>query len=413
MIRKFGKLAIPLAILAFAVSIAGYLKATKPAVEPKSISERVWTVEAVPVEIASIRPQIKLFGEIVSGRTVDLRPQVSGKIVHASPNLIEGGIVRGGEVIVHIDPFDYDATLRQRKAELTEAKGRLKELEAERSGAVSLLKEDMTQLALRRKDAARRARLTGSGAGTVKSSDDAQLALSEAEQRHIEREKEIRSLRAAIEQQAAAIERLEVSVTIAERDLEETRIVAPYDGFVFSVETAEGKWLNVGDNIARLIDSNRLEAKFHISRTQFRRLSAGGGYQLRPAKVIWRGRENETPYSAYIDRVGSEVDATTGGVNLYAKIETGGAETILRPGAFVEVYIDDAMFEGVARLPAAAIYDESAVYVVKDGRLEARKIKVEARIGGDMLVSGALESGDMVATTKLPEISNGLKVEIQ
>jgi multidrug efflux pump subunit AcrA (membrane-fusion protein) len=134
---------------------------------------------------------------------------------------------------------------------------------------------------------------------------------------------------------------------------------------------------------------------------------------LRPAKVIWRGRENETPYSAYIDRVGSEVDATTGGVNLYAKIETGGAETILRPGAFVEVYIDDAMFEGVARLPAAAIYDESAVYVVKDGRLEARKIKVEARIGGDMLVSGALESGDMVATTKLPEISNGLKVEIQ
>lgn len=181
MIRKFGKLAIPLAILAFAVSIAGYLKATKPAVEPKSISERVWTVEAVPVEIASIRPQIKLFGEIVSGRTVDLRPQVSGKIVHASPNLIEGGIVRGGEVIVHIDPFDYDATLRQRKAELTEAKGRLKELEAERSGAVSLLKEDMAQLALRRKDAARRARLTGSGAGTVKSSDDAQLALSEAE----------------------------------------------------------------------------------------------------------------------------------------------------------------------------------------------------------------------------------------
>ncbi|MEC7203705.1 MAG: HlyD family efflux transporter periplasmic adaptor subunit, partial [Pseudomonadota bacterium] len=260
MLRKILKFGLPLIIIGIAISIAGYLKASKPVVEPKTLTERVWTVAVIPAKTENVRPRIKLFGEIVSGRTVDLRPQVAGKILRASPNLVEGGVVRAGEVIVDIDPFDYQAALRQRKAELLEAQGRLKELKAELSGAVTLLDKDKSQVALRRKDAERRAKLRGSGAGTAKASDDARLALSETEQRQIERQKEIRSLRAAIEQQQAIMNRLEVMVEVAKRDLGETRIVSPVDGFVSSVETAEGKWLNVGDNVAKLIDGNRLEA---------------------------------------------------------------------------------------------------------------------------------------------------------
>ena len=413
MLRKVAKLAIPLGVLAIAVSVAGYLKATKPKVAAQPLTERVWTIAAIPAVVENIQPSIKLFGEIVSGRTVDLRPQVSGKIVQASPNLVEGGVVREGEVIVDVDPFDYKATLKQRQAELTEARGRLKELKAELAGGVELLKEDKAQLALRRKDANRRAKLRGSGAGTVKSSDDARLALSEAEQRQIDRRQGIQQLKASIEQQMAAIDRLEVAVSLAQRDLEETRIVSPSDGFVFSVETAEGKWLNVGDSVARLIDANRLEAKFHISRTQFRRLMAGGGYKERPAEIVWRGRAGGEPYSAYIDRVGSEVDATTGGVNLYAKIKTGGAETILRPGAFVEVYIADRIFERVVRVPTTAVYGHKSVYVVKDERLEMRNVQIESQNGGSLLISGAFEAGEMIATTRLPEVVPGLKVQLQ
>ena len=138
MLRKILKFGLPLIIIGIAISIAGYLKATKPVVEPKTLTERVWTVAVIPAKTENVRPRIKLFGEIVSGRTVDLRPQVAGKILRASPNLVEGGVVRAGEVIVDIDPFDYQAALRQRKAELLEAQGRLKELKAELSGAVTL-----------------------------------------------------------------------------------------------------------------------------------------------------------------------------------------------------------------------------------------------------------------------------------
>jgi len=414
MLRKLLKFGLPVLVIGFAMSIASYLKATKPTVEPKPLTERVWTVAVIPAKTENVRPRIKLFGEIVSGRTVDLRPQVAGKIIQASPNLVEGGVVRAGELIADIDPFDYQAALRQRTAELTEAGGRLKELKAELSGAITLLDKDKSQVALRRKDAERRAKLRGSGAGTAKASDDARLALSETEQRKIERQKEIRRLRAAIEQQEAAIDRLGVLVEVAKRDLEETRIVSPVDGFISSVETAEGKWLNVGDNVARLIDANRLEAKFHISRTRFKRLLEGGGYRMRRAEIIWRARSGTKPYVSYIDRVGSEVDAATGGVNLFAKIETEGAETILRPGAFVEVYITGKEFEDVVRLPNSAVYREDTIYVVEGERLAARKVKIVSRVGNETLATvDGLKGEDRIVTTRLPEASVGLKVRVQ
>lgn len=413
MLKRITRIGIPALVLVLSVGIAGYLKETRPSVMPKPPEERVWTVAAVTVQVVSIQPEMKLFGEIVSGRTVELRPQVSGRIVQASANLVEGGVVRADEIIVHIDPFDYEADVRQREAELAEAHGRLKELEAQLAGAKALLAEDVEQVTIRRRDAERRTQLRGSGAGTVKSADDARLALSETEQRRIDRSKEATRLEAVIDQQRAAIDRIDVALARAKRNLSETRVVAPYSGFLHSVETAQGKWVNVGDRLARLVDAGRLEARFHISRTQFRRLMAGGGYQARPARIVWRGRADATPYAAAIDRVGGEVDAATGGVSLYAKIDTGGLETVLRPGAFVEVYIADRMFDRVVRLPATSVHDDGVVYVAKHGRLEAKYVEVVTRVGGDVIVSGALADGDRVVTTRLPELAPGLKVRVQ
>ena len=107
---KILRFVLPLFVIGFAFVIASYLKWTKPSVEPKPLTERAWTVSVIPAKIENIQPRIKLFGEIVSGRTIDLRPEVSGKIIQASPNLVEGGIVSEGEVIAHIDPFDYKSS---------------------------------------------------------------------------------------------------------------------------------------------------------------------------------------------------------------------------------------------------------------------------------------------------------------
>ena len=76
---KILRFVLPLFVIGFAFVVASYLKWTKPSVEPKPLTERAWTVSVIPAKIENIQPRIKLFGEIVSGRTIDLRPEVSGK----------------------------------------------------------------------------------------------------------------------------------------------------------------------------------------------------------------------------------------------------------------------------------------------------------------------------------------------
>ncbi len=409
-ILRFG---VPIAILAVAVSFAGYLRATRPEVKPRAPQERVWTVAAVSVDIADAQPRLRLYGEVVSGRTVDLRPEVAGRVIETGPGLVEGGVVRAGERLVVIDPFDYEANVVAREAELAEARARLRELEADLAGARALLERDSEQVELRRRDVERRRTLRGSGAGTAKALDDARLALSEAVQRRLQRKQTIERLAAALEQQRAVIARREVALRRARRDLERTRLEAPFDGFIVAVDTAVGKWVNVGDRVARLIDAARLEVKFHVSRRDFARLLAGGGYRGRVAEVIWRGRAGEIPYRAVIDRIASEVDPASGGVKLYARVEGGGVETVLRPGAFVEVFVADRRFKDVARLPAVALHGADTVYVVAEGRLQPRKVRVVARTGGDILVKGELRTGDRVVTIRFPEIGPGLKVRVQ
>jgi NAD(P)H-flavin reductase len=99
---------------------------------------------------------------------------------------------------------------------------------------------------------------------------------------------------------------------------------------------------------------------------------------------------------------------------MFARIRAGGAETSLRPGAFVEVTLTDRLYRDVVRLPESALHDDNVVYVASaEGRLVARRIELMLRVGNDVLVRGPFEPGDRVVTTRFPEIGPGLRVEIR
>ena len=162
---------------------------------------------------------------------------------------------------------------------------------------------------------------------------------------------------------------------------------------------------------ARLIDANRLEARFHLSNSEYARLLAGGDYRGRNAEVIWRIGDAAYDFKAVIDRVDGEIDAQSGGVDLYARILGQGIDGVLRPGAFVEVILDDRLFSNVVRLPESALHDDGSgrllVYVIIGGRLEARSVEVVLRDGNHVLLRGSLADSEPVVITRLPEIGAG------
>ncbi len=207
------------------------------------------------------------------------------------------------------------------------------------------------------------------------------------------------------------IAQTQVGLKRARRDLRNTRLLAPFDGFLTETGAAIGKRMPVNGRVARLIDLNRLEAKFHLSDDEFGRLVKPPESLLgRPARAVWRIGTETFEYGAEIARVGAEIDAASGGVQAYARIDTSAAQTALRPGAFVEVFLLDRLYRQVARLPESALHGDEKVYVVVGGRLAQRLVKLVARIGNDVLVHGELGNGETVAVTRFPGIGPGVKV---
>ncbi|MFQ5785033.1 MAG: efflux RND transporter periplasmic adaptor subunit [Alphaproteobacteria bacterium] len=411
MIKRLLKIVLPLAILAGAVLGTVHLKATRPQLEPEPPRERDWTVAVTQATPADVQPQLRLFGEIVAGREVELRPLVAGRIVAVGDNVVEGGIVRAGELIVAIDPFDYQAAVDEASARIAETRATLARIEAELDAARKLIEGDREQAALARRDVARREKLRDSPAASEKSLDDARLAYSLKVQQVTDRAKTIARLSAEAEQEKAVLKRWQVALRLAERDLKQTRLTAPFDGFLIDADAAVGKRVGTSDRIARLVDAKRLEARFYLSNSEFSRLLAAGGYRGRPAQVIWQIGDRPFVFDAVIERVAGEIDSESGGVDLFATIRDACIDSDLRPGAFVEVRVAEQTYKNVVRLPESALHDGDTVYVVIDDHLVPRRVEMVARSGVYVLVRGDLVPDDRVVTTRFPEIGPGLRVK--
>lgn len=409
--RGYKQFVVAAGLLAGAGAIMFLLIATKPEASPTPVAEREWVVDVVEARKGVVQPTLHLTGRIVAARDAELRPLAVGRIVEIGPNFFAGGQVRQGDLLVAIDPFDYENEEIDARAALAEAKASLAETKAELASNEALAKFDREQETLRKRDLNRKQNLTGKGVVSAKAKDDARIAYLSARETRVARVQSIARLKAQIERLEASVIRAEVRLRRAARNLADTRLLAPFDGVLVDVSATIGKRVGASDRIARIVDSERLEALFHVSDAQFGRLAAAGGVQGRPAEIIWRTGETAIRLRATLERVQGEFDAASGGVWVYAPIESDQSARGLRPGAFVEAETPDVQYANVVRLPEAAVHESRRAFVLADGRLSERSVTVLGRERGDLIVAGEIMDGDVVVTTRIPEIAPGLKAK--
>jgi len=405
------KVGLPLVFLAAAFAANAYLRATKPQVEAQPARERVWPVDIVEAAPAEETPEYHAYGTVIAGRELELRPLVEGRITDVSDILEEGGVVHQGETLVTIDPFDFAIRVDARRAELEESRAKLTEIEADLAAEGAMLKHDLKQVTLSEREVQRRITLRKKAATSEKALDDSRILLSERREAVQARRQMLERLSARALQQRARINLLEAWLRRDERDLQRTAIAAPFDAFVADVDVSVGQQVATKDPLARLIDAKRLDVRFHLSVSEFARLLASDHYEDRPVRVVWRLGGETREFDGIIERRQSEIDATTGGVDLYARIKRTGIDGPLRPGAFVEVYIPDRPYPSVVSLPQAALHQDDTVYKVVDGRLAVQRVTPVVRQRGNVLVAG-LEPGTLVVTTRFPEMGPGLRVAV-
>src|SRR5210317_279138 len=93
----------------------------------RPVRERTYSVEVQTIALQTVTPVIETYGEVVSGRTLEIRAVAGGALVRLSPDFREGGRVSAGDLLFQTDPASAEAALKLLQTELVEAEAELAE----------------------------------------------------------------------------------------------------------------------------------------------------------------------------------------------------------------------------------------------------------------------------------------------
>ena len=413
-----SRIVLPIVVVIIGLLVGAYLVGTRPKAYPNPPAERIRPVNIVSALHQNIRPELLVYGEIKAGREAELRSMVAGRLVYLDPSYRSGAYVEAGRRLVEVDPFEYELAVREQRADVAEAQAKLRELQSKLEIQRRLLVLLDEQTELRKRDHVRAENLKKKNQTSEKAYDDTKLAVLASRQERLQAEQTIDGLVARIEQQRAALDRSEAQLDRSERDLIDTTITAPFSGFLQDIIVATGKRVAVGESIGRLIDADGLEARFELPNADYSRLvgtvARSLGKDNHPLsgtaiRATWRLGSTTYIYDGMIERVGAEIDSTTGGVVLYARI-TGGPIEILRPGAFVEVSLPDVYYNDIIALPETAVSSNGMVYVVEKARLVERQVEVVYESGAEIYIKSDIPAGASIVVEQFPDIGPGISV---
>lgn len=372
--------------------------------------ERVFAVNVVPFTPETITPTLSVFGEVGSTRVLDLRAATGGTVLSLHPDFKEGGRVGQGELLVEIDPVDAQTALAFAQADLSEAEAEsrdaIRALNLARDEVVAA--QDQAQLRLRALQ--RQQDLVDRGVGTEANLEAAELAASSARQTVLSRKQALAQAESRLDLAKARVDRRQISLAEAQRNLDDTKLFAAFDGVLTDVTLVAGGTVTANERIGQIVDPNALEVAFRVSTPQHNRLLEEG--KLRDADVVVTldvfGATVE--HKASLTREAPVVGDGQTGRLLFASLNTSEG---LRPGDFVQVDVAEPSLDRVARLPAAALGANNRVLVVgEEDRLREEQVNVLRRQGEDVLVRARGLRGQNIVTARSPLLGAGIKVRM-
>jgi RND family efflux transporter MFP subunit len=363
----------------FALAVLVFLSGPKMQPQPPSaIPPLVRVVEAEP---RAVQMTSHTHGTVVPRTESDLVPEVDGRVTAVSPSLVSGGFFNQGDVLLEIEPVDYEVALEQARAGLARAESDL---------------ENARKSLTRIQDLVRR------GAASDSDRDDA-----------ANRE---RIAQATLREARARLSR-------AERDLDRTRLVAPYQGRVRNERVDVGQFVKRGNPVATIYAVDFAEVRLPIQDEElaFLDLPLGytGGESSIPIPVTLRARFAgvEHEWLGEVVRTEGELDPATRMVHVVARVPEPYVSRNGRPplsvGLFVDADIQGKTLSDVVILPRSALRGGDQVLVVdQDERLRFRPVDVYRVAEEEVYIVGGLTMGERVCISPLQSTSDGMLVRV-
>lgn len=402
---KLLKIIIPILVVAAAVGVFAFLKATRPHRPVAAIEERVWRVEVEPARPARLAPQLVLYGRVENPDL--LKVAASGPARVAEVAVRDGQRVAAGDLLIQLDDRDFLPALRQAEALVAELEAQVQSEMLRHDHDQRALEQERKLLDLARNGVARAERLKTQRAGSDADLDAAEQAVAQQTLAVTQRERDIADHPARRAALAARLASARAKVEETALGLARSRVLAPFEGLVAGVEVSVGDQVKEDALLLRLYAVADLEVRARIP----------APYQAEIAAALAAGATLEATAVGGLPRLRLERLAgeaqPSGAAGLFRVLAGGEA---LRLGQMLELRLSRPPRDDLVALPFAAVQGGDRIYRLVDGRLRGLEVEVLGpwSDGGEerlLIHSPALAAGDRVLVTHLPNALDGLKVE--
>ena len=362
---------IAIVILALSLIIYFFLGKMKPEpdkniidIKPPIVSSMILKKEEVKITVDSQGMVMPLIETILSA-------EVSGTIIEVSSKFLVGGVFKKGDVLMRIDPTTYDAALDQ---------------------AIALKDQRQNEY----EDAAKIRKQ-----GYLSESDylSAVTALASAKS----------------------------GLIIAQRNLDKTKIILPYDGMVRVKSSDLGQYVNTGKQLGVTFATNYAEIRLPLSDRDLIFANLPTSSDISGTKQFIGPRvdfiiDQSMPAmnrSGYIVRSEGVVDEKTRMTFAVARLEDPynledkADVSVLPMGAFVTAKIYPNQNYQFIKIPRSAIINNRQIILIDDlNRIYYQDIKLIRTDKYFGYVLNGIKDGQRISTTTLEDGINGMTVRI-
>lgn len=332
--------------------------------------ERPLPVIAAEVTKQDVPVYIEAIGNVTAYTIVDIRPQVSGKLIDVR---IDGGDdVKAGDVLYRIDPLPFKLALEREEAQFL---------------------KNQAELEFAKKKIERYSKI----------SDRDYVSKLTIE----EFDKSLKSLEAQITIDQA-------NISAAKNNLSYCDICSPIDGRV-NLETVDvGNVVSPSDQtpLATILQISPIEVYFSLAQKDFEQLQDLLADGKRQFKVILPGTQKE--FEGLVTGFNGQMDLKTGTIQVRGLIDN--KDKILWPGEFVTARVYIKTLHDAAVVPSAAVQmgqQGSYVYVLKDDNsVEKVAVTIGEQLDGFAAIEKGLTPGMKVITVGQLNLKSGAKVMV-
>lgn len=384
----------------FSATLVGCGQGEAPGADALGAAE----TEALPVAmaVAAAREQpitLTLDGTLVADEESQVTSVVAGRVVEV---LVErGAVVEEGQPLVRLRDVDYRLQAASARAQLDQARARLgvdddgsvpppaelPEVQAAESAA-----------ALAESNLQRAEELAQRGVLSEQSLDEARQRAAQARQQHQTTLNNARSSIASLASARSALSQARTSAT-------ETTVRAPFAGEIADRAVSVGEYVSPQTPIVTLVRTDPLRIEVQVPQQHLTAVRPGQTVQVTVDAVSDRVFEGTVRY------VSASVQRATRGLTVEAVVPND--DRTLRPGLFATARIETGATHEVAVVPAAAVMNQAGVdrvFVVVDGVIQERVVSVSERRGDEVVVAEGVVAGEQVATERLVDLVDGMRV---